>query len=336
MKLPSEEQENIYTQDWLPLQESFKRIMANKAYADELTNAFWFYLRKDGLAVNQKEVYKNIKKHIDSSKEGVKYELQKLIQFANYYQRLNFETEEPEPKLKNSFERLRRLDFSTCHVFLLNIYHDYEEKRITLEKFVEILRYLESYFVRRLFAGISPKILGTVFNNLYGEVEKENPDDLVDGLRKVLKSYDKTKVWPDDETFRQGIINDSIYSKNLSDRTKLILEILEASLTKEKVVFDNLSVEHVMPQTLNKEWKVVLGGNHASIHKKWLHALGNLTLTGYNPELSNRSFEEKLKHFRDSNITLNKYFLKVDVWNEEAILTRANSLTDIAIKVWPR
>ena len=62
MKLPSEEQENIYTEDWLPLQESFKRIMGNKAYADELTNAFWFYLRKDGLAVNQKEVYKKYKK----------------------------------------------------------------------------------------------------------------------------------------------------------------------------------------------------------------------------------------------------------------------------------
>jgi hypothetical protein len=231
-----------------------------------------------------------------------------------------------------------RLDFTTCYIFLLSIYHEYEEERLFIEKFEEILRYLESYFVRRLFAKISTKTLGTVFNNLYSEVKKENSTDLVDGLRKVLNSYDKTKVWPNNDAFRQGIINESVYTKSLNDRTKLILESLEASLTKEKVKPDILTIEHIMPQTLTEEWKTMLGVNHATAQKKWLHTLGNLTLTGYNSELSNKPFEDKLSRLKDSNVTLNQYFRKaeLEVWNEEAIKSRAEYLADIAIKVWPR
>jgi uncharacterized protein with ParB-like and HNH nuclease domain len=345
MKLPTEERDEIYNNEWLPLQETFKMNMKHKEYADELTNAFWFYMRKDGKAVNQKEVYKEIKKRFDDAAKrlekpevGIKAELQKLIQFTNYYQRLNFYEKEPEPKLRRWFKRLIRLDFTTCHIFLLNIYYEYEEERLSLVKFEEILRYLESYFVRRLFAGISTKTLGTVFNNLYQEVKEKNPDDLVNGLREVLKSYDKAKVWPDDEAFRQGIITESVYTKSLSDRTKLILESLEASLTKEKVEPDNLTIEHIMPQTLTAQWKTMLGANYSTLHKKWQHTLGNLTLTGYNPELSNKTFAEKLSRLKDSNVTLNHYFRKVelDVWSEEAIKSRAEYLADIAIKVWPR
>lgn len=340
MKLPPKERDEVYNSEWATLQDRFKAKSGDKPYAEELTNAFWFYLRKDGEAVNQKEVYRGIKKRFDSLKneESVKAELRNIIKFADYYKRLNFEEEETNPKLRHWFQRLKRLNFTTCHIFLLNIYHDYEKERLSIDEFEAILRYLESYFVRRLFAGVSTKSLGTVFNNLYREVKQENPNNLVDGLCKVLKKYDKSKVWPDDDAFRKGIIDNNLYTKSLSDRAKLILESLEASLTKEKVDPSGLTVEHIMPQTLTKEWKTMLGTNYASIHKKWLHTLGNLTLTGYNPELSNNPFREKLVLLSNSNVTLNHYFqkTKVDTWNEEAIKTRANYLADIAIKVWPR
>ncbi|MBD1930165.1 DUF1524 domain-containing protein [Trichocoleus sp. FACHB-90] len=338
MKLPPEERDEVYQSEWMPLQERFKVNMQNKEYANELTNAFWFYLRKDGESVNQKEVYKGIKKRFDSSLIGIRSELQKLVQFASYYQYLNFYETEPEPKLKRWFKRLMRLDFTTCHIFLLNIYHEYEEKRLSLDKFEKILRYLESYFVRRLFAGVSTRSLGTVFNNLYCEVQKQNRDDLVDGLRTVLMRYERSKVWPTDDNFRQGIMTQAVYSNSSIDRTKLILESLEESLSKEQVEPKNLTIEHIMPQTLdkNKKWSSMLGANYSNIHKKWLNTLGNLTLTGYNSELSNKPFEEKLIHLRSSNVTMNQYFRNIDIWNEEAMKTRAAHLSDIAVKVWPR
>lgn len=338
MKLSPEEQEEVYKNEWLPLQESFRKNVEKKEYAEELTKAFWFYLRKDGEAVNEKEVYKFIKNRFDRSKVGVKDELAKLIQFTNYYLRLNFEDEEPESNLKRRFKRLMRLDFTTCHIFLLNIYHEYDEERLSLGDFEKILLYLESYFVRRRLAGVSTKVLGTVFNNLYKQVKEKNTHDLVNGLGEVLAGFEGSQIWPDDESFRQGIINEPLYSKSstANDRVKFLLETVEESLSKERVDPQNLTIEHIMPQKLNNEWGSMLGANPGNAHKKWLHTLGNLTLTGYNTELSNKPFKEKLILLRSSNISLNQYFDNVDVWNEEAIKKRAEVLADKAIKLWPR
>ncbi len=342
MKLPLAERDEIYNHQWLPLQESFKKNVSHKEYAGELTKAFWFYLRKDGMDINEKEVYKSIKKRFDSlsSTDELRVELDNLITFSNYYLRLNFNDEEPEIRLKKRFERLKRLDFTTCHIFLLNIYHQYEEEKLSLEAFEKVLCYLESYFVRRWFAEVPTRSLGIIFNNLYNQIKQKDPDNLVDGLHTVIASFDKNQRHPDDNEFSQAFVNRSLYSsKGSNDRVKLILESIEASLSKERVAPESLNIEHIMPQSLNKEWKIMLGENHANLHKKWLHTLGNLTLTGYNSELSNKPFEEKSTHLqKNSNLALNKYYQqkKVNIWNEEAIKNRAEYLANIAIKIWSR
>ena len=91
-----------------------------------------------------------------------------------------------------------------------------------------------------------------------------------------------------------------------------------------------------MPQTLTAKWKAELGSQHNAIKKKWLHTLTNLTLTGYNPELSNKAFKDKKKIYQESKVYLNKYFQNIDIWNEESIQKRAEKLADIAIKIWSR
>ncbi len=91
-----------------------------------------------------------------------------------------------------------------------------------------------------------------------------------------------------------------------------------------------------MPQKLSKEWQESLGKGYSTLHKKWLHTLGYLTLTGYNPELSNKPFEQKLAYFKQSNISMNQYFDNIKIWNIESIQKRAEYLANIAIKVWPR
>lgn len=297
-------------------------------------------MRKDGIDINEKEVYKTIKKRFDNLNniDELKAEIEDVVTFSNYYLRLNFNDEEPEVKLKKRFERLQRLDFTTCHIFLLNIYHQYEEEKLTLADFEKILCHLESYFVRRCFADIPTKSLGSVFNNLYSQVVQKDPDNLLNGLRAVLVEFEKNQRYPDDKEFSQAVVNKSIYSsKGANDRVKLILETIETSLGKERVEPQNLNIEHIMPQSPTKAWKVMLGEEYARVHKQWLHTLGNLTLTGYNSELSNKPFEDKSAHIlANSNLGLNKYFhqKKVNIWNEEAIRSRAEYLANIATKIW--
>ena len=338
MKLPKQEQTTIYEQKWLPIETTFKeRIKQEEKYADLMTNFFWFYLRKDGDSVTEKEVYQTIKRKIDNPDCKIQDEIHNIIKFAKYYQCIVFEDIEEQDILKKYFKRFKKLAFSTCHIFLLNIYHEYHEKRLSLEQFKQILIYLESYFVRRWLVGISTKSLGKVFDNLYKEVKQENPDDLVEGLRRVLSNYDKTKNWPEDDDFYQSFITQTVYKKSDTARVKLILESLEESSgKKERVKTEELTIDHIMPQTLTSEWKKTLGANYNSIKKKWLHTLGNLTLTGYNSELSNKTFDEKKKIYQESNVYLNKYFQKINDWNEESIKQRAETLANTAIKLWPR
>lgn len=336
MRLPRDQQEKVYADMWLPLQEQFKINAKQNNYTEELTKALWYYLRKDGRKVNEKNIYQELKKKFDKPGIDITSELEKLSKFASYYQRLTIPEKETHPTLRRWFERLLRLEFTTSHIFLLNIYYEYDMGNLSLDDFENVLSYLESYFVRRSITGISTKVLGEVLNNLYLQVQAENPADLVTGLRTVLMSFSGNKVWSEDDAFRKGIINKAVYSNSAIDRVKLVLERIEASLSKERVEPQTLTIEHIMPQKLNKEWQSVLGADYSNVHKRWLHTLANLTLTGYNSELSNKPFNKKLSYLTSSNISMNQYFRDVENWNEEEMQRRAEYLADIAIKVWPR
>ena len=102
-----------------------------------------------------------------------------------------------------------------------------------------------------------------------------------------------------------------------------------------------LSIEHVLPQTLGEDadgdaWRKALGHDWKTDHEKWLHTLGNLTLTGYNPELSNTNFEEKQKAFAESKISLNRIFVSASTWDGQAIHGRGIQLARVVATLWPR
>ena len=96
------------------------------------------------------------------------------------------------------------------------------------------------------------------------------------------------------------------------------------------VNISDYTIEHVMPQNpnLSHEWQEMLGEGWVEVQGKYLHTLGNLTLTGYNSELSDRPFQEKKSMeggFDDSPIRLNSYLRRISSWNEEQILVRAGN-----------
>ncbi len=173
MQLPKDKQEEIYQQQWQPLQQQFETYGKKQEYSEEITKAFLFYLKKDGESVTEKAVYKTLKDQFD--KLGyIEENLEDLIKFVKYYQYFNFEHPDCPSKFKNCFKRLLRLDFKTCQIFILNVYHEYEQGDLSEKDFEKILIDLESYFVRRWFAGIYTRFLGGVFNKLYSQVKTEN------------------------------------------------------------------------------------------------------------------------------------------------------------------
>jgi hypothetical protein len=169
-----------------------------------------------------------------------------------------------------------------------------------------------------------------MFPALY--LQASQAESLVEGVRDNLAAIN----YPNDATFRRHFIEAQMYASSTRDRAKLILERLESSLSSKEIVpFEDLSVEHVMPQTLTPWWTTHLGENHESIHQAQLHTIGNLTLTGYNSELSNSDFFKKRQLFGESRIGLNVWFQTRTVWDDEAIRNRGEMLADRALAVWP-
>ncbi|GAA9383223.1 hypothetical protein TH0793_10890 [Helicobacter pylori] len=127
------------------------------------------------------------------------------------------------------------------------------------------------------------------------------------------------------------------FYKKFKKKTKYFLERLEHFDTKESVDTQECTIEHIMPQKLNEEWKKDLGQDYERIHAQYLHTIGNLTLTGYNQEYSNNSFQEKRdmeKGFKQSPLKLNQSLKDLESFGEKEIEKRANDLADWALKIW--
>jgi hypothetical protein len=324
MRLPSDQQDETYSTVWLPLQQ---RLGAH------LEDFFRHEYMRYGYFVRQDDVYQAWKDYLDPvSDDDLLGELLLVDRDAKDYARLVDPNQEPNASIRRRLGRLNRWGAQTLYPFLLHVYTKYNEGAVDASGFVEILRMVESFLVRRLLTGVPTNTLNRLFLRLSSQLPEDLP--LVEGIRSVLS--EPSRRWPRDAEFVKGIAEFELYLNGRPDQRRLILEALELSYEhKEPVDLDSLTVEHVMPQTLTPEWKAQLGSDAEDIHASYVHVLGNLTLTGYNPELSNRPFAEKRKLLSNSSLAMNREIADAETWDAEAIDARAAKLARRALKIWP-
>ena len=323
MRIHVDAQEDVYKKHWQPMQESL---------GDSLTEFIRHYLIMElGDTVNVNDVYFVLKDQITPD-NAIDY-LKTLARHATYYERLLFPKREPDGAIGAALLRVRKLEVGVSFPFLLRCYEQYKVETISSQELVDILKVLENFMVRRFVCNVPTYGLNKVFPPLYGQIQKTKPTTLCNGLKVVLQ----TKNYPKDHDFASKLQDAKLYGPgDRITKTKLILEALESSYEhKEQVPYDNLTIEHVMPQSLTDEWKRQLGDDWEMVYELYLHILGNLTLTAYNSELSNEPFAIKRKRLSESHIELNKSFTVIDTWTRQAIQERSKTLTTIALMVWP-
>lgn len=322
MKIHVDRQEEIYAQYWEPMQDTL---------CESLTECIRHYLMKDGVEVKKDQVYFTLKDKINP--KNALESLQDLTKFADYYQKLIDPSQEKNSSISSCLIRLKRLDVTTIYPFLLNCYNDYVKGEFSVDGFVEILKILENFIIRRFVCNLPTNSLNKMFPSLYGQIKQKIDIDFMEGLKYVLTG----KKYPRDEDFKSRLKEVELYGTRIkAEKSKLILESIEQSFNhKEEVSFDNLSIEHIMPQRLNKDWENFLGEYGEMTHELLLHTLGNLTLTGYNSELSNYPFSKKREILLESKLKLNEYFQEKTTWQRKDIEDRAEYLAEICLKIWP-
>lgn len=327
----------LYADEWFPMQQSFGRDTKERLNNLELFLRHYLVMRSHS-TIKENEVYERIQKRLRFKGEEEKMEELKIIcKYARYYQKLLFPSQEKNVKIRRGIDRLNRLDVGVSYPFLLRIYRLYsiQEPKIDEDDFVEILNLIESYIIRRLFHRLKPNSLNKVFASLC----ELDSDKLSSKLTKVLNEKESWSVqyFPDDDDFREDIKSCDIYHSGACD---FILESFEESIGHpEPVKSEELTIEHVMPETLNSGWEDYLGPKYEKIYSDYCHTLGNLTLVAGRPnsKISNDAFESKRQEwYFKSNVSLTKEIAsKWHNWRRKQIEERAEMLADRAIKIWP-
>lgn len=325
MRIHQNEHEKAYRQLWQPME----RMLSDA----NMTEFFRQYLMRDGTLVKIDTVYVELKRSIDRRTQMTPLEqLQEVHRYAGYYAKMAHPEREPNLVVRQALTNLQRLNFGVTSSFLLNLYDDFASERITPAVMAQALAVLENYLLRRYVCGMPSNALNKIFPALYRQT-REDGKFSIDRLKALLAD----KGYPSDEEFKTRLAEVRLYGGgDRRDKAKFILDRLEQSFEhKEAVDTDKLTIEHVMPQTLTAEWKTRLGPAVEEDYDLYLHRLGNLTLTGYNSELSNAPYPEKREKLSGSHIELNRHFQRATEWNFAAIDKRSQELAERALTIWP-
>jgi hypothetical protein len=221
--------------------------------------------------------------------------------------------------------KLRGLQTTTTYPLLLNLLHRREEGQLSEEELVQCIEMISSFILRRYVCGLSSR----AYSRWFVSANRALGDQPVEGLKRF---FTEGRDFPDDERFRRAFVRFNLYQ---SDYGRYALEMLErAHPHKEPADLTKAQIEHIMPQTLTNEWKADLGSDHERIYSQWLHTLGNLTLSAYNPELYNHRFSVKRDQYDRSNITITRRLTDYSSWGEAEIQSRGASLAERAASIW--
>ena len=312
MGLQHDLQTRLYNDYWRPMEIVFGAENYNNHF-DEFMR-FFLVIQTGSYRIRRGDVYNEFKAY--SRKHDVEPLLGSLMDFAAYYCAIAL-GKEKDAQLASAFQDIRELRADVCYPLLMELYADFALQRLSKAEFIEIALMVESYVFRRAVCDIPTHSLRQTFATFNRKLKKDRYIESVKAAFLGLPSY---RRFPGDEEFQRQMKVRNLYQFN---RRSYWLRRFENHDRKERVMVQDYTIEHIMPQNenLSAEWQGDLGEDWKRIHEQYLHTLGNLTLTGYNSEYSDRAFKDKRDMeggFHQSPLRLNEGLGTCEVWNKEA------------------
>lgn len=337
MDLTPSEQERYYTDYWEKIEK----------YTSGRTSRFVrdYISVKTQVTPTISTVYKAFKEYREKYKIPLQELLEDMKKYAAIYSRLiSGKSGLNDQELDDCMYRLNRLDVTVTMPFFMEVLClNQDGGKLSTNDVKQIFLITETYLFRRNICEVPTNALNKIFLNLNREILRydNNTDHYVDKFIYALRSKRESGRFPDDDEFKQALSMKAVYQMR-SKYKEYLFERFENYGTKETkdvyTLLDNgtYSIEHIMPQSLSTTWNQALGNNAKEIHDTWLHRLGNLTLTAYNSDMSNKSFPEKrdaAHGYRHSGLRMNQELARKEKWGEEELKERSNAMVDKAANV---
>ncbi len=332
MGLKPKLQTRLYEEYWRRMEEGFGQA----SYSVHFDRFMRHYLTlQTGTIPRLDDIYEAFKEYShERHQAGDETEdlVRELRDYAQYYCAIALDKEKDQ-RLNLAFKDLRELRVDVSYPFLLEVYRDYDAGILDAENLHGIVRLVESYVFRRAICSVPTNSLNKTFATFGRSIRKDRYVESIMAHFVNMKSY---RRFPKDDEFIARMQDRDLY--NFRSRSYW-LRRFENFQRKERVHVDDYTIEHILPQNenLSAAWRSALGDDWAGVQERWLHTLGNLTLTGYNSEYSDGTFVKKRDMeggFKDSPLRVNQGLAAIEVWNEDAIRERASKLAKQAATVW--
>ena len=341
MSLALVEQDNLYTRFWNPIEE-FTKYEPSSFVRDYLT-------MKQGKIGRIDKIYFIFKEYAETANIDRATLLEDMYHYAKIYNHVDT-AKVGTDKLNRKLNQLRTLDSTIAYPFFMAFF-DYASKvELAETEIYQVLDVIEAYWARRIICNLPSNALNKVFATLHRDVlnyvDKSSgysTNSYIDVLTYVLLKKGGSSVFPSDDEVKGDFKTRQVYKMPVNSRM-FILERMENQDNNERhdvvkeLTEKNITIEHIMPQTLSSKWKATLGDDWERIHEQYLHTMANLTLTGYNSQYSNLTFIEKRnmqKGFKDSAFRLNNFVKSCEQWTETELKARQKELQNVFMRLWP-
>lgn len=308
---------------------------------------------RDYLSVKQQitptisNVYCTFKEYAESSQLPMETLLEDLRRYARFFEKLlTCKSGLKNQKLDDCLYRMKRLEIVVTRPFLMEVLRLNQDGKLTDEDVLQVFLITENFLFRRNICEVPTNALNKIFLNLNKEILRydNTADSYVQKFIYALLSKKESGRFPDDEEFTAALAAKQVYQMRGKYKAYLFERIENFGTIETKDVYTHLdnnvyTIEHIMPQHLTPAWTEALGINASEIHAAWLHRLANLTLTGYNPNLSNKSFSEKRDSeeggYRVSGLKMNQKISNKESWGLPELEERNSEMLALAKKIWP-
>jgi len=339
MGLEPSEQTRLYNQYWAIIESNTKH--EGVSYVSDFIRDYLTI--KIGDIPNKNKVYSTFKKEFKLDKlNELENMLLSLRTFSEIYKLFINPDYIEDRDIKDEISYIKYIEINVSYPFLLQVIDDYNKDIINKDILLRILRFVQSYACRRFIVDLPTNALNKIFMNLYRQIDKSDYEKSL--YYYVLTRSGKVRMPSNNEIFNY-LSDKDLY--NAKSKMKLyILERLENFENKEKVAIignSDITIEHIFPQKPDLKWRTEISENEYKLFsEKYIHTIGNLTLSGNNGALGNKSFQEKKYMNKDngeqgysySRLWLNRSLNDIDEWNISNYKRRTETLIARFLQIW--
>ena len=333
----SETQKKLFENYW----DKFEKILG----IEELNEFFkYFTTYKSTVFTKEENIYNSYKEYFYDCEYITKEEaFKELEEYIEIYLRIIKPYSETrifyEKEINFYLYEILEMKNNTVRPALFYVFDYALKNELTIIEVKKVVKLLDSFLLRRNVMGAASNSLQKIFLSITNQVK-----NLLKKVKDIsfydafcyqlvhLNNAESNNMPSYDDLIARG----STYNLYSSRRhvARLVLLGIENQNNKHKINMENLSIEHIIPQSLTSEWINVLGQNSKN-HKQFVHRLGNLTLTAYNSELSNNPIQRKIEIINETrHLRMNTELQDIEKFTYDELNQRTLSIIEKIIEIW--